>query len=295
MSTKYIKDAACGFYRLEPLPTQEEVDHYYREEFYAEDYPQCNDSSLLKQQEDYAYNCGRFDDILHIVQQHYGDIQKKTLLDIGCGYGEFLLYAKERGMSVKGMEVFEESARYLKERGIEVTLTQLADNWFASFAGERFDVVSMLNVLEHLRNPEEVLCHIREYLLAEKGMLVLDVPNDFNPLQEIAQQVHGLEPWWVAAPTHINYFTPQSLEKLLEKCGYTVVQCTASFPLELFLLMGRNYVGNPEMGRQCHKERVLFEENMRKYGGTAVMRRLYQALAKIGLGRQTMVFATPKR
>ena len=84
------------------------------------------------------------------------------------------------------------------------------------------------------------------------------------------------------------------LKNLLERCGYRIVRAVSSFPLEMFLLMGDVYVGNPEAGKSCHRRRVLFESLMRKYGKSEKLQRLYAALADLDLGRQVVVYATPE-
>jgi len=62
-----------------------------------------------------------------------------------------------------------------------------------------------------------------------------------------------IQPWWVAPPHHVNYFDAQSIQRVL-KPRFDIVSVDTSFPIDLFLLMGDNYVGpeNDAMGRACH-------------------------------------------
>ena len=64
-----------------------------------------------------------------------------------------------------------------------------------------------------------------------------------------------------------------------------------SFPMEMFLLMGDVYVGNQELGKKCHNKRVEFEKVMRKQNKTEKLMLFYEALAKLDLGRTSLVFA----
>ena len=100
--------------------------------------------------------------------------------------------------------------------------------------------------------------------------------------------------WWVAPLQHINYFNCQSLENLLKKIGFEPRYKTTSFPMELFLLMGDDYIDKAELGRKIHAKRKMFEINMDRSGNTALKRRLYDLLAGIGLGRQVTVMARKK-
>jgi hypothetical protein len=95
-------------------------------------------------------------------------------------------------------------------------------------------------------------------------------------------------------PNHINYFSVSSISHLLDICGYDVKYCEASFPLEIFLLMGDVYVGDSELGNKCHQKRIQFEYLMKKHGKTEKLSLFYQALAELNLGRQVIVYASPR-
>lgn len=278
------------YLHLSPVPSVEEVEQFYREEFYSSSYGQCNDSSQEKQNEDRRFNRGRYEDICAVLEGRFGSLQGKSLFDVGCGFGELLLYAQEIGMQVAGLEVSPEAVNFLQEQKIPVVLSNIDIDFSCITNGKRFSVVTMLNVLEHLREPAKTLKGIREHLLEPEGVLVVDVPNEFNPLQTAASDLFALGEWWVSAPVHINYFTPMTLQYLLQACGYEVIDLLSSFPMELFLLMGDVYVGDNALGRQCHKKRTLFEENLRKAGKSTELRSLYRALGSSGFGRQIICF-----
>ena len=120
------------------------------------------------------------------------------------------------------------------------------------------------------------------------------MPNEFNDFQTAGRDVHGLNDWWVAPPNHLNYFSKDSLVYFLESIVFSVEICESSFPLEMFLLFGENYVKDGKLGSQCHKKRVKFEENLRKNGKTGTLKNFYRALASLNLGRQISVFCKLK-
>jgi hypothetical protein len=95
----------------------------------------------------------------------------------------------------------------------------------------------------------------------------------------------------VGPPHHLNYFDFSSLSRLVESVGFEVVLTEATFPIDMFLLMGDNYVDNELLGRQCHQKRKTLEQNLAKAGMTDLKRRWYQALASLGLGREVQIFA----
>ena len=116
----------------------------------------------------------------------------------------------------------------------------------------KFNVIHMNNVLEHILDPIGLI-KIVSKLLNDKGILCIGVPNDYNPFQDVARKTEGLDPWWLAPPHHINYFNFNSLELLLHNNGFSLELKECSFPIDMFLVMGDNYIGDDEKGRKCHK------------------------------------------
>jgi len=121
-------------------------------------------------------------------------------------------------------------------------------------------------------------------------VICVNVPNDFTPAQQSAVTALGLPQWWVAPPHHLNYFNFASLASLLERHGFDVNARTTSFPMEQFLLMGMNYVADPQLGRACHKQRKAFDLAL----DNEARRAYYQALAAAGFGREAVVIGTKK-
>jgi 2-polyprenyl-3-methyl-5-hydroxy-6-metoxy-1,4-benzoquinol methylase len=286
-----VEDPDYGFLKIQPTPSQEDVEKFYLEEFYSGEYKKFNDSDLSVQQKDRDFFRLRWQFIYEQCSEILGCLDGRELLDIGCGYCQALLYFQEVGLSVSGLEPSIEGYNYGIDHGINmfhggVDLINLEDQ-------KEFDIVTLLNVLEHLRDPVSSLKSIRSQCLKKGGILVVDVPNEFNDFQVVAQEEYGLSQWWVCPPAHLNYFSPESLNKLLQGCGYNVIHMESSFPLEMFLLMGDVYVGNSGLGSECHRKRVLFEQTMVKHGKLGKLRDFYSALSKLGLGRQITAYATP--
>lgn len=289
---KIINDPVYGYLRADPIPTQEEVELYYKEEFYSSTYKSFNDSSLEVQKEEEDFFRSRWETICARCNEYFGRIEGISLFDIGFGFAQALLYFRERGMDVSGLEPSHEGVEYAKSQGLNVYKVGIED--FSCVGSKRFDVVMLVNVLEHLRNPVETLNNIREKLLKPEGLLVIDVPNEFNDFQTVADAEFNLNEWWVCPPNHINYFSATSLSKLLDICGYDVKYRESSFPLEIFLLFGDMYVENGDLGKICHQKRVRFEYLLKKHGKGKKLYQLYQVLADLDLGRQVVIYALPK-
>ena len=225
-------------------------------------------------------------------EQMYADISAeltgagsgKNVLDVGCGQGELIQWLTEQGFQPHGIEPSDEAAALARERGLDVRSATLEDLLADSEPPPTYDAVLLLNVLEHVPDAPAMLRGISR-LLEPGGLLYIRVPNDFNPLQLAAQEKLDAEPWWIAVPDHVNYFSVDSLVSVCGQLGFEPVDIQADFPMELFLLMGRNYVGNPDVGSVCHAERVEAERSM----PSDVRRNMFRSFAAAGIGRDSRV------
>lgn len=288
-------DPRFGFRHLDPVPTAE-----FLERFYGEHYMELMDAGgrapelrrLLRGGDD------RERELAWLRSTIYADVEQllsaeggadaRRLLDIGAGTGDFLAFATEQGWEAEGIEPSKLAAGRASEAGLNVANETLEG--FLAARPERegsYDGVSMLNVLEHVPDPVGFLTLVRRLLRPGTGVLVLSVPNDFTALQAAAAEAQGLREWWVAVPDHINYFDFASLERTLEGCEFEPVARTGTFPMELLLLLGVDYVSTPSLGPAAHQRRIAFEAAL----PTAVRRGLYEALAAAGFGRNCVVAA----
>jgi len=293
MKKKYqIEKNKFGFYQVTPTPSTEEITKFYADEFYTGEYKNFNDSSLEVQIKDKNFFEGRWSDIYNNFLEINKNIKNgDSILDIGCGWAQALLFFKDKGLDCYGFDPAIEAVEYGCKKGLNIKHAGL--DGMNVFDNKKFDMVTMFNVLEHLANPEKSINQIKE-ILKPNGILAIDVPNEFNDFQTAGRDVHGLNDWWVAPPNHLNYFSKDSLVNFLQSLGFSLEISESSFPLEMFLLFGENYVKDGKLGAQCHKKRVRFEENLRKHGKTEILKNFYRALADLNLGRQISVFCKLK-
>ena len=273
----------CGFRHVVPLPDPHELERAYREAYYTEEKP----TFLAHAGEDQEWAELAQRDRLESFERLLPPTRRR-ILDIGCGPGFFLKTAKDRGWSAHGIEPSRQAAEHARGLGLEIT-----EEFFnAATAGQlcRYDVVHLNNVLEHVPDPLSVVRLARD-LLAPKGLLCLNVPNDFTPFQQSARGALSIGEWWVAPPHHLNYFDFESLSLLVTKTGFRVAERGTSFPMELFLLMGLDYTKNPELGLACHNQRKRFDLSLEKAGFAETRRTFYRALAQAGIGREAVVIA----
>ena len=128
-------------------------------------------------------------------------------------------------------------------------------------------------------------------ILEPGGVLCVNVPNDFSPLQIAAAATANTGDWWIAPPHHLNYFDFTTLAGLLTRLKFDVVERTTSFPMEAFLLMGDNYTADPVLGRASHNKRKKFDLALEAAGLKETRKAFYRALAETGIGREAVVIA----
>src|SRR5258706_6229614 len=103
--------------------------------------------------------------------------RRGELLDIGCGTGNFLAAARDRGYGVTGIELDRNAARFAKERiGLQRVFPLTIAEFAERHAGEQFDVVTFFEVLEHQAAPVEFLQKVKT-CVRPGGIIELSVAN----------------------------------------------------------------------------------------------------------------------
>lgn len=273
----------CGFCHVVPLPTEEDMADAYAKDYYAQEKP----NFLTEAREDQRWAEISQRDRLHAFAELLGP-ERHRLLDIGSGPGFFLTTAMEAGWQALGVEPSQQAAAFARGNGADVVEDFFSAEMAVSLG--MFDVVHMNNVLEHIPDPVSLIRAAYGHI-TPGGLICINVPNDFTPIQAAARDTAGANDWWIAPPHHLNYFNFASLANLLERLNFAIRIQTTSFPMEMFLLMGDNYIGNGQLGRSCHKKRMAFDLNLESAGAGATRRAFYRALAGAGIGREVVLIA----
>ncbi|TIH17300.1 class I SAM-dependent methyltransferase [Marinifilum sp. JC120] len=276
---------SCGFKHIIPIPDEEEMSRIYTRDFHAEYKPLMIQHQLEDQEWHTATNKAR----LQVIEKQLG--RKGSLLDVGSGTGFFLKDAVNQGWKSKGVEPSDMAVEYSRSQGLDIEHAFFNQKCADSIG--RFDVVHLWEVLEHLPDPAAMLSLCRQ-VLNPGGLIVIGVPNDYNKLQKIMTEDMDEKPWWLTPPHHINFFNRSSLERLLRRLDFEPLHYEITFPMELFLLMGKNYLQNPELGRECHAMRKELELNLTRSDNRDVLDKLYSSFAEAGFGRHAVLMAGKK-
>ncbi|MDG2307457.1 MAG: class I SAM-dependent methyltransferase [Candidatus Binatia bacterium] len=139
--------------------------------------------------------------------------QGKRLLDVGAAYGFLVQAAGEAGFDAVGLEPAAGCVEWARrELGISMLAGTVEE---AVIEPESFDVVTLMDVIEHVADPGVALRQIRRWL-RPGGMVVIET-GDFEAL---LPRVVGSRWYYYDPPQHLTYFSPSSIETLLVASGF---------------------------------------------------------------------------
>jgi 2-polyprenyl-3-methyl-5-hydroxy-6-metoxy-1,4-benzoquinol methylase len=195
---------SCYFLFTNPRPSEDEIGAYYQSQDYISHHDEAKDvmSKIYTSVRDYTIG----QKVKMINEQ---SLKKGTLLDIGCGTGNFLGAIKENGWKVFGTEP-DSGAREVASKRVGASIFQ--DIQTDALQAQKFDVITLWHVLEHVHQLNETLEWLTKHL-NENGTIIIAVPNP----QSFDASKYGR--FWAAydVPRHLYHFTKGSMKQLLEK------------------------------------------------------------------------------
>jgi SAM-dependent methyltransferase len=213
--------AVCGHGQVEPMPAEAEL---------GEAYEEAADEAYIEEE---AGQRATARTTLDAIERHTGMARREAkgdILDLGCWTGFLLSEAQARGWRATGVEPSRFASQYARETlGLDV---QTASLEHADLPRGAFDAVVMGDVIEHLPDPGAGLRRAAG-LLKPRGVLHLALPDAGSG---VARALGAR--WWSVLPTHVHYFTRESLARLLDRNGFAVEEVGTSpkaFTLRYYL------------------------------------------------------------
>ncbi len=174
------------------------------------------------------------------------------ILEVGCGPGRYTSVLGYTGNNVTGIDInnaqLSEARQRIDELGFKNVQLQYADAYqYLKHNRGKFDIVLALDVLEHMPDPQE-LCSLAHDSIADKGVLIIIVPNGYS-LAELGFQTFSVlinekvfkrefpEGW-----NHIQRFSLPSIKKIVKNAGFNNIGVKPTFcltPLFIFGFRGR--------------------------------------------------------
>lgn len=217
----------CGVISMMPMPTDEQLVTYYAA--YSKD-----------EKVDLTRKAGsRYPRLRMLFHRLSGDVDPRDfvhipagarVLDYGCGHASYLCDFNDRGVAISGAEIAGDLVDACKANGLDVH--KVDDFSHIPFEDGEFDIVYLMQVFEHLRDPHGFMKELAR-ILKSGGMLYLAVPNATS----IWRKVFGNN--WVSgwfAPFHLCHYNRDNLAKLAGQHGFDVTRSWSSTPESWFRL-----------------------------------------------------------
>jgi len=205
-----VECETCSFRFTNPIPKEEDIHEYYKSEDYV------SHTRTKKGLINTLYHWVRS----YTLQQKYKLInshaKNPSLLDIGCGTGDFLKHTSDHKWKVMGLEPGEEARAYCKqEQGLDVSSPEKLHD----LESNSFNVITMWHVLEHVYHLKKDVEKIKE-VLQKDGTLFVAVPNCSS------HDAKKYKEFWAAydLPIHLYHFRPANIKQLFDRVDMEVVK-----------------------------------------------------------------------
>ncbi len=209
---KIVKCIKCNLVYVNPWPSKKQLEKIYKnynfkDGFLHEEHIRNDSRRSLRNIRKLGYKNG-------------------NLLDLGCGAGFFLDEARKFGWKTFGIDTAENLIKYATRN---LKLNVLQKDILEYNPKTTFDVVMLIQVIEHLTDPYPLLEKIKK-LLNDDGIFCISTPNIDSFLFKVFQENYK----FLIPPEHVIYYSPDTLLQLLEKSGFRVIKTiTYSFPMDL--------------------------------------------------------------
>lgn len=201
-----VECSSCHLLYTVPRPSADKIGLYYKSEEYLSH--QKNTSGLIPR----IYEKVKHVNLKRKFQLATNGLPKGTLLDIGCGVGDFLLVSKKNGWEVVGIEPSALAKSVAQDR---LGFTPLDPSEITQLPAASFDVITMWHVLEHVEDVNEQVSQLSR-LLKSGGRLVIAVPN-YQSYDALYYQDQ-----WAAwdVPRHLSHFNPTTMGAIISDFGF---------------------------------------------------------------------------
>lgn len=152
------------------------------------------------------------------------------ILDYGCGQAGYLIDFHAQGFAVSGAEMSTTVVEVCQQNGLDVRQVTNPDE--IPFPNESFDIVYLMQVFEHLRDPHIFMSELAR-VLSSGGSLYLAVPNSRSIWRRVFKK-NWVSGWF--APFHLFHYDRRSLSVLAAKHGFELLESWSTTPASWFRL-----------------------------------------------------------
>ncbi len=199
---------SCGMLFVNPQPSMEFISTFYDEDYFSgkKKHNAPGQMDLEKHRDNFMPNINKCIAMMHKRKK------KGKYLDVGCATGHYVELFQELGWKSQGIDISEYSTEYGRtERGLDIITGDVVT---AGLPKGRYDLITLLNVIEHVPDPTAMVKEL-ERILHKNGTLAISTPNAGYMVAKMSK-----ENWWGWNDEgHIFLFSLATLEKLLDKAG----------------------------------------------------------------------------
>lgn len=205
-----VKCRKCTLVFVDPMPGPPQLKDIYEGRYYnSENSLEMGYDNYFDEEENIRKTALKR---LKYMERH---VRKGRLLDVGCAFGFFMDTAKKRGWDVCGIDISRLACEHARKLGLKV-IEGNAD--IMDLPEDKYDLITLWDVVEHLTRPKEVLIKLRQRL-GEEGLLVLTTP-DIDSLP--ARLTDGNWLGFKSPKEHLWYFSKVTISRLLSEAGFKI-------------------------------------------------------------------------
>jgi len=205
-----LKCNRCGIYFADKFPLEKKIEKIYSKSYYDA----WSDGNGIIPLSVELMKKNTFRSYLDKLNK-YKDFKKAKILDIGCATGFLLDEAKNRGCDCWGVEINPFGAKETQKKFPNRVFNGILEN--SKFKSNFFDIVTMIDLIEHTKDPVKVMNEVRR-ILKKGGYVVLVTPN----VGGLWSKILGKK-WTNFKEEHLYYFKDSSLKYLINKCGFKYI------------------------------------------------------------------------
>ncbi|MCX6762602.1 MAG: class I SAM-dependent methyltransferase [Candidatus Moranbacteria bacterium] len=244
----FVECEVCETFFTNPRPTPEILSWFYKDSVnynYWDKYIFPSSERARRKK----IVAPRVDKIINLCKK-FG-VKTGSILEVGAGHGTFCQEMMSRKIfeEVIAVEPVASQAKTCESKGIRTINSTIEKIKFNK--KDLFDVVVNFEVMEHLFSPKGFISNCQKFF-KKGGLFIFTLPNgkgfDISTLGKLSDSVDH---------EHLNYFNPKSIELLLNKCGFKVVDISTPGKLDAELVRKRMLSG--EFKADIFLEQILID------------------------------------
>ena len=261
---------------LYPVPTLDDLREVYSQDYFSNPNFLSNSNELLfgytdyiseRINKQYGYR-GTVQAAMGLLDPARPGERERRWLDVGCGLGYLLDVAFDNGFAVKGLEFNPTAVAKLRAK---YTFPVEVGGVDALGEGERFDVISLLDVIEHLRDPFDDLARLRAAIEPGGVLIVSTMDSDSVVSRLLGKRLEDFR----RTREHLYFFSRETIQRTLEKHGWETVQIRSiGHTFQVGALLDRTRMISPLLGRTAKAliyPRWLLDANVYLNPGTKMI------------------------